>query len=816
MLLQKDNWRLGYHQIISDCRPSATSPGGTVLILCNPDADALCAARILSYAFRADKIPYQLRPCGGFARLKYILQKLHLNPLQQIQNDEHDEEDEMQIVQEYMASSATVRTVILLNLGGMHNLQRELFEPSSVEVDGVVTTAPALLHMDLTKVFILDSHRPYHLNNIHSGSNIVLWNDYNHWHESTGGIPSDGDDLSGNEDSSDEEDEEDDDDSDDGSSKDGSDDDSEGEAEFGDEESTSPKDDEINKVTGSKTVDDDASGADADDESDQDTIDPSSSKRRPGDLSSPSESKRQRSDPNTPDTELDSEIESDSESTSSNREISQPPISQMSMGMRERHQDRKDRIKKYYTSGSFHSSPVAFMAYTLLAEQLRHRSIGDLLWLACVGVTDAFVHNRLDISGYIKLACMLQEHVENIYPSSANDKLRGFTSVDGLKIAMSQNGKIVTQKDELRFFLLRHTSLFEAMVLSPDLNTRMELWRTSGMKKLRELLASMGLPLSQCQQPYAFMKPSLKRKLKDEVMIHEEEFKLHNLRHTAFLRVCGYKSFISASDMSHAVTALLECDVRSSGKNTEQNDHNLDPEDASPFLDEEEDEERALVASFNVAYDALNPNGSNSLSLAGSFGGDHDDGDFSSIVNGGESSGSGLGSGIRLAISMQKAVISTAVSLVERKAINRLSHFRYAYLNATSNGANGSSQFSNEASKEKQMHVFAKPLALTRLAHFLMDMHRTNDKWTGTRALPLVLLAEKPQTQSYLIAGFEFPETQGSMVKNEFKQRFENAATSMDGHVKFDSFDSNIVEVKAELANRFIESLHFLIDSTAM
>lgn len=273
---------------------------------------------------------------------------------------------------------------------------------------------------------------------------------------------------------------------------------------------------------------------------------------------------------------------------------------------------------------------------------------------------------------------------------------------------------------------------------------------------------------------------------------------------------------ISASDMSHAVTALLECDVRSSSKNSQENDHNADSEDASPFLDEEEDEERALVASFNVAYDALNPNGSTSSSLAGSFGGDHEDGDFSTIVNGGETSGSGLGSGIRLAIAMQKAIISTAVSLVERKAINRLSHFRYAYLNATSHGANGSSQFSNEASKETQMHIFAKPLALTRLAHFLMDMHRVNDKWTGARALPLVLLAEKPQTQSYLIAGFEFPETQGSMVKNEFKQRFENAATSMDGDTKFDSFDSNIVEVKAELVNRFIESLHFLIDSTAL
>ena len=78
MLLQQENWCLGYHQILSDCRNSNGQGGGTVLILCNPDADALCAARILSYALRADKVPYQLRPCGGYKRLLSILEKFIL------------------------------------------------------------------------------------------------------------------------------------------------------------------------------------------------------------------------------------------------------------------------------------------------------------------------------------------------------------------------------------------------------------------------------------------------------------------------------------------------------------------------------------------------------------------------------------------------------------------------------------------------------------------------------------------------------------------------------------------------------------------
>ena len=45
---------------------------------------------------------------------------------------------------------------------------------------------------------------------------------------------------------------------------------------------------------------------------------------------------------------------------------------------------------------------------------------------------------------------------------------------------------------------------------------------------------------------------------------------------------------------------------------------------------------------------------------------------------------------------------------------------------------------------DRHYHVFAKPLVLTKLAHFLMDMHREDGKWTGTKSRPLVLLAEKP------------------------------------------------------------------------
>eukprot|EP00557_Chaetoceros_sp_GSL56_P002943 CAMPEP_0176488214 /NCGR_PEP_ID=MMETSP0200_2-20121128/6584_1 /TAXON_ID=947934 /ORGANISM="Chaetoceros sp., Strain GSL56" /LENGTH=769 /DNA_ID=CAMNT_0017885171 /DNA_START=106 /DNA_END=2415 /DNA_ORIENTATION=- len=768
MLLEKENWRLGYHQILSDCLPSAQIQGGTVLILANPDVDALCAARILSYALRADKVPYQLRPCGGFNCLLRILQKLHLN-----END---------------GTERAIRAIVLLNLGATRNLEKALFQPTSEvndEGDKKTSIAHPLLDRNQTKLYVLDSHRPYHLANIYAPKNIVLWNDFN-WHDEDGGVPSDG--------------------------------------EYLDDESDDSDEDEIESDDDNESDDDDDDVSDAEKEAEFEEENDVSDNEYSTSSTSPVTSgvgsrKKARVDSDTPEIQ-----DSDDREAEQNNQV---------LSMREQHQARRDKVRRYYRSGAFYSSPVAFMAYTLLADQLRHDSVGDLLWLACIGVTDSFIHDRLDLSGYASLAMDLQEKVEKVYPDLNNDdriteRLANIVHAEELyengqyngpltQVGFSENGRILYQRDEFRFFLLRHTSLWEAMILSPDLNTKMELWKSSGITRLKEMLAKMGLPLAQCQQPYAFMTPSLKRRLKIMMIQHEEEYGLEHLKYTAFVRVSGYKSLLSASDMSLAVTALLECDMNKGSKASEKRNTAL----SEMKRNDEQMEDESLMNSFNIAYDALN---SNSLSSTfgtiggGEVGGSAEGTDLSTIVNGGDVNGNnGLGVGIRLALSVQKAIIATGISLVERRAITRLSHFRYAYLHATSHGANGTKVFdggdTDDDGSRNTHHIFSKPLALTRLASYLMEMHRENKKWTGSKALPLVLLAEKPQTKSYLVVGFECPVTKGSSKKNSFRERFELAANSLeDGEFVFDSFDANVIEVKSDVG-RFIEQLHYMIDS---
>ena len=182
MILERDQWHLGYASLLRDCRGhsnyeddsiayGAGSTMGQVLILTSPTADALSASRIVSYMLRADGVPYKMKVCLGWERLRKILRGCGVVP------DETDsnEGEEAEVVPEETA----IRAILLINMGANKNLSR--------------------LFTGNVKCYVFDSHRPYHLANIHTGKNVVLFNDRPLSIGGEGEIPSDGDDLSGGE-----------------------------------------------------------------------------------------------------------------------------------------------------------------------------------------------------------------------------------------------------------------------------------------------------------------------------------------------------------------------------------------------------------------------------------------------------------------------------------------------------------------------------------------------------------------------------------------------------------------------------------------
>jgi len=124
-------------------------------------------------------------------------------------------------------------------------------------------------------------------------------------------------------------------------------------------------------------------------------------------------------------------------------------------------------------------------------------------------------------------------------------------------IALSEYGRILAEPN-FRFFLLHHQSLWDAMVYSEFVATKLQLSTARGMHHLRELLALMGFPLEDCEQPYSYTNPPLKRRLAAQLETYAPQYGLDHVTFTSFFCITGYQSLLSATDMSYALAVLLE------------------------------------------------------------------------------------------------------------------------------------------------------------------------------------------------------------------------------------------------------------------
>jgi len=204
---------------------------------------------------------------------------------------------------------------------------------------------------------------------------------------------------------------------------------------------------------------------------------------------------------------------------------------------------------------------------------------------------------------------------------------------DRTVVAASRAGEIIPQ-DEWRLYLLNNWSFYESVIHSDYCFAKLELHKSRD--KMHELMAKMGIPLAEARQPYAFMKPQFRSTLKTQLKQYAQDYGLSDLTYKGFNLVTGYASNVAASDVCYAMMAIME-----TGKG-------------------EDDKAR-----INMALDCMSNKG-----------GAKEGSDLSNLVNGGTVGQSGLSYGINIAKSNQMAIMSAAISLVEKQSIVTYKHFR--------------------------------------------------------------------------------------------------------------------------------------------
>jgi cell division control protein 45 len=394
----------------------------------------------------------------------------------------------------------------------------------------------------------------------------------------------------------------------------------------------------------------------------------------------------------------------------------------------------------YFQLGTSYSEPISSLMYSLASDLGREDN--DLLWLTIVGVSSLelsgqtssglststsssqnkmlpFHHQSWRMTRSSRLYGLLRDEVRRLNLPPSRDSTASSSSETSIRLT-----------PDPRFVLLRHWSLYDSMLHSPYLASRLHLWNETGIKRLHKLLAKMGVSLSQCKQSYTHMDISLKKNLRENLLKYAAVYGLDELvpegtgrgapeyEGWGFLRSWGWKAQLSAIDVGVVVGAILEvghtrplASDQTTSASSESRNAEGETETSTAAGTEAEDRSTSLLPRFFAAYDALAPMHPSKLLEA-----------------------------IPLAQHLLRAILRTGSSLLAKHQIRHLRAFR---MGVVKDGPD--------------LSLFASsPAALIKLALWVGEavaVSQREKKGGAESATPLVLAALDELRGTYVVVG---------------------------------------------------------------
>ncbi|KAG9327577.1 hypothetical protein KVV02_003822 [Mortierella alpina] len=427
-------------------------------------------------------------------------------------------------------------------------------------------------------------------------------------------------------------------------------------------------------------------------------------------------------------------------------------------------------IIDYMSKGSLYGTSISNQTY-MMATQLDRTSV-DLLWLAIVGLTSQYLCEQIGHKSYLDVVQIYKDESERLAPGDRQSRAGANQDSNLTTKTNSPDDGVIQCTDEYRFMMVRHWSLYESMYHSNYVASRLGIWREPGRKRLLAMLAKMGFSLEECNQVFAHMSIDLKKILKERIEFVAPEYGLHEVLYTSFTRSYGFRGLMSAGDVVHSVTSLLESSPASLvalGHRPEwtADDSHLMNTTTEQNEGQESDEGSASSwwhANFYRACDSLD-------------------------AGGGE--GDQLRQGLRLCMKFQKAIVRQSIAIIEKQVIITLSTCRVATLK-----------------DGPDLSVFWNPLTLAKLAQFLVYAIREyGSSKHGHRPIPLVVAVLKEETQTFVVTGTNGSPVIGEVISNKFSVVFEKISYNEKIPVKYLGFDKSVIEIDRDDLEAFIRSI---------
>ena len=136
-------------------------------------------------------------------------------------------------------------------------------------------------------------------------------------------------------------------------------------------------------------------------------------------------------------------------------------------------------------AGTFYGQAASATVYIL--AQVLSRADNDLLWFAILGLTFQYTTSRISRERYDLYFAIYQGEVKRLNKDIIEDR-RHYAP----NCARGPDDTSIRIVEELRFMLWRHWNLYDAMMHSGYVASKLNIWREKGRKKLHGLLAKMG------------------------------------------------------------------------------------------------------------------------------------------------------------------------------------------------------------------------------------------------------------------------------------------------------------------------------------
>lgn len=221
--------------------------------------------------------------------------------------------------------------------------------------------------------------------------------------------------------------------------------------------------------------------------------------------------------------------------------------------------DNKALVMWEYQGTSYFGDSVALTLFKLAWKLSRDSN--QLLWLAIIGVCDQWANQKIDAVKYDSSCDFLTNHVSRLahLRSERNGGALSEIPIDNDNISRNQSLSIHCV-DDLQLSLYRHWSLFESMRHTCSVTAKLKVWTPTGHKRLLELLAELGIPLTQAKQRFSSMEMDFKKNvqlwIKDRTCKTDYEW-LGELLGQSFVAARGYKTKYCATDVALSIRAII-------------------------------------------------------------------------------------------------------------------------------------------------------------------------------------------------------------------------------------------------------------------